>query len=193
MVPSYISDIIPSAVGDISDYNLRNRDNISIISQRTTIFSQSCIPSSVVAWNSLDLQTRNCESYNSFCYKLKKDFYSSIKVPVYFFKGSRKLSVLHCRLRNKCSDLHEDLFQNHLRDNPLCDCLEEAESAEHYIFKCKRYTIQRVTLFHRTRTFHPLSVNVMMHGNSNVSDDANTILFDAVFKYIKDTGRFNNT
>lgn len=190
MVPLYITDIIPQTVGNITDYNLRNRENLSTVPQRTTIFGQSCIPSSVAAWNSLDLQFRNCGSYASFCYKLKNEFCSTIKVPRYFLNGPRKFSVLHCRLRNNCSNLNNDLFHNHLKDNPLCDCLEEAEDAEHYIFKCQRYNTYRVALFHRTRTFHPLSIQLILNGNSNMSDDTNAMLFDAVFKYIKDTKRF---
>ena len=34
------------------------------------------------------------------------------------------MSVLHARLRNKCSGLNSDLFRNHIRNNRLCDlCL----------------------------------------------------------------------
>ena len=53
MVPEYIQDIIPSSVGEISRHDLRNRQNISTVPQRTTIFAQSCIPSSTSAWNTI--------------------------------------------------------------------------------------------------------------------------------------------
>ena len=33
--------------------------------------------------------------------------------------GKRHLSVLHARIRNKCSQLNNDLFNNHLRDYPF--------------------------------------------------------------------------
>ena len=69
-VPSYISDILPLTVGEISRYELRDRQNISTFSQRTTLFAKSCIPSSINAWNNLDTQVRNSESYPSYCYKL---------------------------------------------------------------------------------------------------------------------------
>ena len=48
MVSEYFQDIIPSSVGEISRYDLRNRQNISTVPQRTTIFAQSCIPSSII-------------------------------------------------------------------------------------------------------------------------------------------------
>ena len=132
-VPSYISDTIPLTVGEVSRYELGDRQNISTFSQRTTLLAESCIPSSINAWSNLDTKIRNSESYPSFCYKLKKDLFSSIKIPNYYLTGNRKLSVLHCRLRNNCSDLYNDLYYNHLRDSPICDCLEDIENAEHFI------------------------------------------------------------
>ena len=112
MVPSYIVDLIPQLVGETSRYDLRNSSDINILPQRTTIFQNSCIPSSVRAWNSLDDQYCNCQTYGSFCYKIKNDLNSSVKIPNYYHKGNRKLATLHCTLRNRCSDLHADLFYN---------------------------------------------------------------------------------
>ena len=158
----------------------------------TTLFAELCIPSSINAWNNLDTQIRNSESYPSFCYKLKKDLFSSIKIPNYYLKGKRKLSVLHCKLRNNCSDLYYDLYYNHLHDSPICDCLEDIENAEHFIFKCSRYNISRLILFNRTRAFHPLKVNAVLYGNQNLHDDDNRLLLDAVQAFIQDIKRFNN-
>ena len=38
MVPSYIQDLIPPLVGEISDYPLRNNRNISVPLNRTSIY-----------------------------------------------------------------------------------------------------------------------------------------------------------
>ena len=81
MVPSYISDIIPETVGETSRYYLRNRSYISSLPQRTSIFQKPCLSSSVNAWNALDNQFRNCQSYESFCYRVKNELTSSIKIP----------------------------------------------------------------------------------------------------------------
>ena len=81
MVPSYISDIIPETVGETSRYYLRNRSYISSLPQRTSIFQKPCLSSSVNAWNALDNQFRNCQSYESFCYRIKNELTSSIKIP----------------------------------------------------------------------------------------------------------------
>ena len=155
MVPSYISDIIPETVRETSRYDLRNRSDITILPQRTSIFHRSCLPSSINAWNALDNQFRNCQSYESFCYRIKKELTSSIKIPEYYLKGIRAFSIFHCRIRNKCSDLHADLFYHHLSDDPLCDYQQNVEDAEHFNFKCPRYNEQRLVMFHKTRQIHP--------------------------------------
>ena len=89
-VPTYISDIISLTVVELSRYELRDRQNISTFSQQTTLFAKSCIPSSIInAWNNLDTQIQimdNSESYPSFCYKLKKDFFLQLEYLI-IFKG----------------------------------------------------------------------------------------------------------
>ena len=54
MVASYIHDLIPPLVSEISDYPLRNNRNISVPLNRTSISQKSCIPSAIRLWNSLD-------------------------------------------------------------------------------------------------------------------------------------------
>ena len=68
MVPSFIADIIPQEVGEISRYDLRNRSDITVLPQITTLFQQNyCIPLSIRALNSLNDQYRNYQTYESFC------------------------------------------------------------------------------------------------------------------------------
>ena len=45
LVPSYISDLIPPLVSEISDYPLRNNRHISLPHNRTNISQKSCIHS----------------------------------------------------------------------------------------------------------------------------------------------------
>ena len=44
MVPSYIQDLIPPLVSEVSNYNLRNTRNITVPYNRTSISQKSCIP-----------------------------------------------------------------------------------------------------------------------------------------------------
>ena len=98
------------------------------------------------------------------------------KIPNIYCIGNRNISVLHARLRNNCSNLNEDLYQNHLRLDPMCECGNEIENAEHYFFKCSRYKDIRTSLFRATRAFHPL------FGIANLSYNQNCLLFE--FTYI---------
>ena len=59
MVPSYIQDLIPPLVSEISVYPLRNNRNISVPLNRTSISQKSCIPSAIRLWNSLDDNLKN--------------------------------------------------------------------------------------------------------------------------------------
>ena len=109
--PPYILDIIPPLVRETTDYPLRNQNNIAAPFCRTEISRKLCIPSSITLWNALDEETRNSPSVSSFKYQLKNRQTNS-KVPSFYLTGNIYLSVLHARLRNKCSNLSPDLFRN---------------------------------------------------------------------------------
>ena len=52
------------------------------------------------------------------------------------------MSVLHERLRNKCSGLNIDPLRNHIRNNPLCDLCDVVEDAYHYFSQCKNMLLK---------------------------------------------------
>ena len=143
-------------------------------------------------WYSLDDNLRNSPSVNSFKYNLKKHS-PSVQVPIYFTYGDRYLSVMHARIRNSCSNLSHDLFNNHLIQNPLCSCNLEIENAEHFFFRCPKYANERMILFQETHGFHPLNLNKVLTGDINETIGNNTLIFQAVQKFIKCTKRFSDS
>ena len=122
--------------------------------------------------------------------KLKDSYLNATKVPSYYTYGNRILAIWHSRLRNQCSSLNFDLYNNHVANDQSCECDEEIEDAVHYFFECQRYNIQRTVLFNATRNFHPLSINILLFGNPDLSDQDNQIIFDAVHSFIKSSRRF---
>ena len=56
--------------------------------------------------------------------------------------------------------------------------------------QCPTFLNERLPLFHATRHFHPLSVNTLLYGRDNLSNDDNTSIFNNVQLYIKNTKRF---
>ena len=104
---------------------------------------------------------------------------------------NRRLSVLHARIRNNCSNLNLDLFNNFLRPDPTCSCQVEPENAEHYFLRCHKHTIQRLLLFDSLRNFLPLRLEILLYGNPNLTDAENEIIFESVHTFIKNSNRFD--
>ena len=100
------------------------------------------------------------------------------------------MSVLHARLRNKCSGLNRDLFRNHIGNTPLCDLCDVVENAYHYFFQCRKYIVERQVFNDTFRGFHPLNINAILNGNENWISEVNVVLFRAVHRYIHVSKRF---
>ena len=140
-------------------------------------------------WNGIQSDIRELYTFLSFRHVLKDTVLTSCNVPSFFVKGERRSSVIHARIRNNCSDLKCDLFQNHLTDDTRCSYGLD-ENALHFFFECENYNDMRLIMFNKTRKYHTLSLNALLYGKSSLSDDDNVILFEAVQQYIKDTRRF---
>ena len=72
------------------------------------------------------------------------------------------MSVLHARLRNKCSGLNGDLFRNHIRYNPFCELCDVVEDAYHYFFQCRKYTVERQVFNDTVRGFQFIICQFLM-------------------------------
>ena len=191
LLPTYISDLMPPLVRNISNYPLRNMNNYSVPFARTEIFKKSCIRSAITLWNAADNSLKDSNTLHSFKYQMKKPFAITSKVPSYYASGNRRLSVLHARIRNNCSNLNLDLFNNFLRPDPTCSCQVEPKNAEHYFLICHKHTIQRLVLFNSLRIFLPLRLETLLYGNPNLTDAENKTIFESVHIFIKNSNRFD--
>ena len=146
-------------------------------------------------WNTLDEGLKNQPTISSFKNHLQITTFPKLQVPSYFASENQYLSVLHARIRNNCSNLNNDLFINHLRDNPLCKWCNEIEDSEHYFFYCNNYRNERHLFCEATRDFQLLNINLLLYGNDMVDNTLNSKLLRAVHDYtcIKSTKRFDNT
>jgi len=186
--PQYVLDLFPINVNMRTPYQLRHSENYTVPYSRTEIMRKSCVPSAIDLWNNLDSNIKSASTFLSFKNKLRNA--GRKHVPIYFLKGKRQFAVYHARIRNNCSDLKFDLFNNHLSESHMCTCGYGSEDAEHFFFKCNIYQNQRIALFNATRSFHPLSVNALLFGK-NITDDQNVSIFEAVQTFIKNTRRFH--
>ena len=113
MAPEYLSDLIPPTVSETSNYYLRNSQNISQQANRLALLQQSFFPS-------LDLNIRQIHILAHFKSKIRQIYFQNVQKSTHFSCGNRYFSVLHTRIRNKCSALKEDLYSANLISNPNC-------------------------------------------------------------------------
>ena len=184
--PVYLSSLVPPSISSISTYNLRNAENVQTIDSRTSQYCNSFLPSAVREWNNLPLETRSSDSVNTFKRSLDR---GATVVPKYYYSGNRKFQILHTRLRTNCSSLNNDLFLKNILESPLCHC-GNVENTEHYFMHCQIYQAQRAELIQTISQFSPFLLQTLLYGNNNLPLNTNTLIFDAVQKYIKDTKRF---
>lgn len=184
--------LLPDTVNkNVNNYNLRNANDLTTIVRRTELFSNSFIPSSITSWNNLSPEVKNLNTISQFKNALKRTIFKTNQIPKHFLLGNRFLSVMHARLRNGCSNLNNDLFMNHLQVFKHCSCGFHTEDTDHFLFQCPLYTNARIQMFRSLQQFHPLNKNLLLFGSSNLNDNDNLIVFNAVQAYIKSSNRFS--
>ena len=160
--------------------------------RRTQLFSNSFIQSVDKLWNDLPLNLRESPSLSIFKSNLLNRNFKAPEVPKHFLYGSRRLSLLHARLGNRCSHLHHNLFVNHLRETAECDCGYFCEDAVHFFFQCPRFSDIRILLFQNTRFFHPLNISKLLYGSDALTYNENCDLVNNIHIYIKNSKRFDS-
>ena len=105
-------------------------------------------------------------------------------------------------LRLQFSHLNEHNFKHGFSDtvDPMCACLTEVETTEHFFLRCHLYNTQRLELFENLKkidsSFCNLNekdqVTTLLYGSqTNDSKCANQEILKFVITYIKATTRFD--
>ena len=146
LTPDYLSSLVPSSVNEVSHYNLGNANDVQTINARTALYFNSFLPSVIRQWNNIPDNDKYVDSVESFKRQISRN---KTTVPKYFYTVSRKLQILHTRLRTGCSSLNYDLFVKSISDTPLCSCRSgDVENAEQFFLSCN---------FYRDRPIEPFS------------------------------------
>ena len=185
--PSYLVDLLPYRVQEISNYNLRSRDNFDVPISRLCSYETSFIPSTLRLWNELYIDIRRSSTQNEFKSKLRKQIN---KVNDFLSVGDRKYNIILTRIRHNCSSLKADLHRVNIVPNPICDCGIDIENAGHYFFFCTQYNDQRDNLFSALNFILFVNLDLLLNGSSDFDHELNKRAILAVIKYIKDTRRF---
>ena len=184
--PNYLSSLIPSSVTEASNYNLRNSHDIRTVNARTSQYFSSFLPSTIREWNTLPESQRNSLTITSFKYQLNQP---NSYIPKFSYVGERRVQILHTRLRTKCSSLNYYIFSKNLTDSPLCRC-GSVENTEHYLLQCRLYHQSRTEMLNSISQVCHVTLDVLLFGDSSMSNEANTTIFLSVQKFIKDSKRF---
>ena len=186
--PTYLSSLVPPLVQNASNYSLRNADDTRTIYARTSQYNNSFLPSTIREWNNLPSTDRNADTVDSFKRHLNQ---GRVSVPKHFYTGSRRMQILHTRLRTYCSSLKSDLYSKNIVDSSLCDCRSgQIENADHFFFRCHLYRNQRLVLQNSILQHCYVSLNVILRGDENLSYETNVHIFESVHKYIENSKRF---
>ena len=185
--PDYLLELIPPIRADVTRYQLRNSNQISIPNASLEIYKHSFIPSTIRLWNELEVTVRQSSSISVF----KKQISARNLPPIYFSKGKRLSNILHTKLRHNCSALNSDLYRVNIKDTPQCSCGAHDENSEHYFMFCPKYNAQRGILFNSLRGIcQTFTLNTLLFGDEDFSLIQNENIFQAVQLYITETKRF---
>ena len=190
--PSYLLDLLPSTVGNRSDYTkkLRSANNIDDPLTKDSLQSlrRSFFPRTIHEWNSIDHSTRNAMNLNSFKTSLSATLPDVNRL---FYYGQRWPSIHHARMRMGCSKLNHHLFNNHLILSPECNCGYHTEDPTHFFLNCPNYAALRISMLDTLTPICRISTGTLLFGDSNCSFDVNIKIFEEVHTFIVQSHRFD--
>lgn len=184
--PDYLSDLVPDLVSENNPYHRRRPLERKIQRCNTETYRKSFLPSATTLWNCLPDNIKTSNSLSALKRYLSTGDHI---VPPYHYLGERKEQIVHCRLRLGMSDLNDDLFNRHLVDNSQCVCGYERETADHYLLSCPRFNaVRENTILQLPQNY--IQAHFLLKGSQDLQMATNTLIFQAVHKFISQSRRF---
>jgi hypothetical protein len=194
LVPPYLTRTLTNQNTNITNYRLRNHNNRQIPKTRTTMYTNSFIPSSTKSWNALPVQLRNTPILNTFKNKINNK--SKLTKNNYYTKYSKKTGIWLSRLRMGLSALNSHRFTHNFIASPQCDhCHSGNETTKHYFFLCHAYAAQCLTLLNNLDIYIGIDIynkeemqKTILHGNVPTNKIEHHI--NITTEYLNSTKRF---
>ena len=96
-------------------------------------------------------------------------------------------------MRIGCSKLRFDLCNNlHVINEASCACGFEVEDSKHFFLNCPHYEDLCFELFNVISVYSHVNIDIILHGNCQLTTDQNMLIFDAVHKFITQSRRFHD-
>ena len=186
--PSHMSSFLPQNV--MHGYAMRHPQIPSTLVHTNRLY-HSFVPSSIRLWNSLNLDIKQSTTIASFKSKLVQ--LCQIKKVPYYCYGPRQLNIALTRLRLNCSSLNSYLHRIGVMGTPACSCGARCETTHHYFLQCLIYETQRRQLDTTISVLAPFTLSTVLYGSHLCSLKENKTIVEAVYKFIKESKRFNLT
>ena len=138
--PSYLTDLLPSRVDVVSNYNLRNSQNFEIPFARLCLFESSFLPSTLRLWNSTEESIRNAPTLSVFKSYIKEQPFRIHRFPS---TKDRLNDIFLTRILYNCSNLNADLFRINISANSNCKCGAVNAKCTSLLFRV--YIVRRTT------------------------------------------------
>ena len=204
LLPPYLENLIPNTLQEMTDYNLRNRDDIMLPKSKKNYFLKSFIPSSIKTWNESKKEIRQAASYDTLKAKLKNIFAKqSSKL---FLRGDSKESINHSRIRMGLSALKSQRKKYHFIPDSICDsCNARCETPDHFYLHCPTFAAHRQEMLQELLNKVPSISDLLLNYNGNRklsnqltqilsfgtgNENFDTVILEIVQTYIKKSDRF---
>ena len=161
-------------------------------------YMNTFFPFCYIHWQDIDLTLKNSLSVEKFKYEYIKIFRPP-KTNLFGIQDRQGLRLL-TRLRVDFSDLRQHRYKHHFHCmDPTCQCSTENETSEHFLIRCPRFSLQRLTLFSNIATVVPDIIlladdqlsSILLFGSPFFNNVTNKIILTSTIYFIKITGRFN--
>jgi hypothetical protein len=170
--PSYLCDLLPLLVRDVTNYPVRNRNKYTVPRYHLSLYQSLFIPSDTNLWNNLDNETRYTRTYDTLKININRKV-ATAKIPGHFLVGDRRSNILYARLRRNCSSLKYDLFRCNIITYSRWVCGFIREGALHFLLNCRLYIEQGTVLFNflHHNNFRR-NIRTLLFGNSKNKTDS---------------------
>ena len=112
-------------------------------------------------------------------------------IPKHYYSGIRKYKYKYGTQEFVQVVAQKLLIPKNIIDSPVCTCNSgEIENAYHFFFICQLYNHLRVELRQSITQYCNMTLDVLLRGDKRLSANINSIIFEAVHKYIQKSKRF---
>ena len=138
--PSYLLPHIPETVENRvqARYPLRNSSNLSCPTFRTETYRKSSFPSMTLFWNNLEENRKHLEKTPVKTHLTEH----KPKCNPFYYLGNRQFNIIMARLRMRCSELRQHLFDMNIIEDNKCEC-GLPETTSHFFLGYPLYIVPR--------------------------------------------------